>query len=124
VTGYNNNPIDDTNTGTISTLVQTTSVKTTITTTIRPESTDTLVTPGDQDTGSDNPLGDMAGSDGDTQTSDSVTNSIAHKKTVVSKTLIPGLLRQNIIVGANQPHGVPSADQDYSSWGNEALWRW
>jgi hypothetical protein len=43
---------------------------------------------------------------------------------VTSKTLIPGVLKQVVTMNANNPHGIPPADVDYSSWGNEALWRW
>jgi filamentous hemagglutinin family protein len=44
--------------------------------------------------------------------------------TTVTHTIIPGMLKQVVMVGANTPHGVPPADQDYSSWGNEAFWQW
>jgi filamentous hemagglutinin family protein len=57
---------------------------------------------------------------------DSVGKSLGEGKTIAvsSKMLIPGLLKQIVTLTPNQPHGVPPADVDYSSWGNEALWRW
>jgi hypothetical protein len=55
---------------------------------------------------------------------DSVGKSLGEGTTVASKTLIPGLLKQFVNLTPNNPHGVPPADVDYSSWGNEALWRW
>ncbi len=49
----------------------------------------------------------------------------SHKTTVVTtKSIIPGVLTQIVSIGPRSPHGVPPADEDYSSWGNEALWRW
>jgi hypothetical protein len=71
----------------------------------------------------------------DTQPSDAVTVSLGqslnsgssgHIKpgTTVIHTIIPGLLKQVVSLGPNAAHGVPPADQDYSSWGNEALWQW
>jgi filamentous hemagglutinin family protein len=57
---------------------------------------------------------------------DSVGKSLGEGKTIYvsSKTLIPGLLKQIVTLTPNKPQGVPPADVDYSSWGNEALWRW
>lgn len=57
---------------------------------------------------------------------DSVGKSLGEGKTIAvsTKMLIPGLLKQIVTLTPNQPHGVPPADVDYSSWGNEALWRW
>jgi hypothetical protein len=57
---------------------------------------------------------------------DSVGKSLGEGKTIAvsSKMLIPGLLKQFVTLTPNQPHGIPPADVDYSSWGNEALWRW
>ncbi|HEY8949011.1 MAG TPA: filamentous hemagglutinin N-terminal domain-containing protein [Rhizomicrobium sp.] len=56
----------------------------------------------------------------------SVGQSLGEGKTiyVTSKTIIPGVLKQIVTLTPNNPHGVPPADVDYSSWGNEALWRW
>jgi len=70
-----------------------------------------------------------------TQPSDTVTVSLGqslnsgsggHTKpgATVTHTIIPGMLKQVVMVGTSSPHGVPPADQDYSSWGNEALWQW
>jgi hypothetical protein len=57
---------------------------------------------------------------------ESVGQSLGEGKTIYvsSKTIIPGLLKQFVTLTPNNPHGVPPADVDYSSWGNEALWRW
>ena len=50
--------------------------------------------------------------------------SQAVRSALAAQTIIPTLLTQIIIVGnTRSPHGVPPADEDYSSWGNEALWR-
>ncbi|MBS0273176.1 MAG: hypothetical protein JSR55_01975, partial [Proteobacteria bacterium] len=58
--------------------------------------------------------------------SQSVGQSLGEGKTiyVTSKTLIPGMLKQVVTLTRNNPNGIPPADEDYSSWGNEALWRW
>jgi hypothetical protein len=38
--------------------------------------------------------------------------------------IIAGLLSQLLpAVGANVPRGIPPADQNFSSWGNKALWQ-
>ena len=69
------------------------------------------------------------GSEGE-QTSDSVAGAVGKSldggKTiyVYTKTLIPGVLTQIVTLSPRNPHGVPPADEDYSSWGNEALWQW
>jgi filamentous hemagglutinin len=45
-------------------------------------------------------------------------------KPSTSKSLMGGYLTQVTPVAAGQTiHGIPPADQDFSSWGNEALWR-
>jgi hypothetical protein len=46
------------------------------------------------------------------------------EKSSVTRPIIPGLLTQTLETGARSPHGVPSILEDYSSWGNEALWQW
>jgi hypothetical protein len=43
---------------------------------------------------------------------------------MTSEVLIPGMLKQIMTLTRNNPSGIPPADEDYSSWGNEALWRW
>ncbi|MGN6514287.1 MAG: hypothetical protein ACTHLR_00420, partial [Rhizomicrobium sp.] len=74
-------------------------------------------------------LADSSNSEG-TEASDGVSKSVGQSldngKTiyVTSQTIIPGVLKQFVSFTANGPHGVPPADEDYSSWGNEALWRW
>ncbi len=42
----------------------------------------------------------------------------------VVKSIIPGVLSEVVTKDLHGPHGVPPADEDYSSWGNEALWQW
>jgi filamentous hemagglutinin family protein len=96
----------------------------------------------DNTTAAPNPLQQMADSsdNGDSdyeasEPSDTATVTLGkslnsgpsgHSKpgTTVTLTLIPGMLKQVVSLGPNAPHGVPPADQDYSSWGNEALWQW
>jgi hypothetical protein len=81
-------------------------------------------------TQSSSPLDQMSGSGGEeVLASDGVAQSVGDslgggKTYTVSRTLIPGVLRQIVVLSPRKPHGVPSADEDYSSWGNEALWRW
>ncbi len=69
--------------------------------------------------------GDEGG--GENTASDSLTTSVADSlsksKPSNSQTIMSGLVHQLVPVGSNTPHGVPPADQEYSSWGNEALWR-
>ena len=83
--------------------------------------------------GSQGPLESMAG-DGDTRDSDKAADSLGdslngehgHTKaaTLTSQVIIPGVLRELMLANQFQPRAIPSADQDYSSWGNEALWQW
>jgi hypothetical protein len=74
-------------------------------------------------------LADNSNSEGQVA-SDSVAQSVGQSlgegKTIyiTSKTLIPGMLKQIVTLTRNNPTGIPPADEDYSSWGNEALWRW
>jgi hypothetical protein len=81
------------------------------------------------------PMSEMADNDSEAsegkQSSDAVANSVGQslngkraKGLRVAQTVIPGLLKQVVLVNPNRPHGVPPADQDYSSWGNEAFWQW
>ena len=78
------------------------------------------------------PLAKMSGGDEDTggeTASDSVAGSVGTslsggKTYTATKTLIPGVLKEVVTLTPRTPHGVPPADEDYSSWGNEALWRW
>jgi hypothetical protein len=42
---------------------------------------------------------------------------------VTVRTLVPGLLKEIVTSNVRNPRGVPAADEDYSSWGNEALWK-
>ncbi|HXP31978.1 MAG TPA: filamentous hemagglutinin N-terminal domain-containing protein [Stellaceae bacterium] len=41
-----------------------------------------------------------------------------------ARTIISGILTENLQTADNGPHGVPPADQDFSSWGHEAAWQW
>ncbi|HJW40873.1 MAG TPA: hypothetical protein VJ476_06560, partial [Rhizomicrobium sp.] len=62
-------------------------------------------------------------------TSDSATVVIADsldgaKKQAATQTILAGMLTQTAPTGgANSVHAIPPADQDFSSWGNEALWQ-
>ncbi len=79
------------------------------------------------------PIAAMSGGEGETATaSDTATASLGQSLTpgstkpgapVATRTLITGVLRQ-VVPGAatRTPRGVPPANQDVSSWGNEALW--
>ncbi|HEX3810177.1 MAG TPA: hypothetical protein VHW02_10820 [Rhizomicrobium sp.] len=85
--------------------------------------------------GTVNPLEQLA--DGDTyegtedsdkaseELGDSLNGGHGHHKpaTVVSKVIIPGVLRELVTYYPHQSHAAPG-DEDYSSWGNEALWQW
>jgi len=70
---------------------------------------------------------DNGGDSSEPNTSDSATTLIADSLNGApsnSTSLIAGILKQqNTTAGANTPHGVPPVDQDFSSWGNEALWQ-
>ncbi|HEY7979223.1 MAG TPA: hypothetical protein VID67_13600, partial [Rhizomicrobium sp.] len=79
-------------------------------------------TPLDQLADNSNSEGEIASD----SVSQSVGESLGEGKTiyVTSKTLIPGMLKQIVTLTRNNPNGIPPADEDYSSWGNEALWRW
>jgi len=71
---------------------------------------------------------DNGGDSSSPNTSDSATTYIADSlngaKQTGSTTLLSGMLRQQTPTSAsNTVHGVPPADQDFSSWGNEALWQ-
>jgi hypothetical protein len=95
---------------------------------VQPDSSTTTTT-----TGSPTPLDELtdnSGSEGQ-EAADGLSQSLSQslnpgttKIAFVSRTLIPGVLTQVVAVESNGPHGVPPADEDYSSWGNEALWRW
>jgi hypothetical protein len=82
--------------------------------------------PGPLDQLADN--GNSEGSD----PSDALTSSLgqsldprAHNAPItVVKSIIPGVLSEVVMKDPHGPHGVPPADEDYSSWGNEALWQW
>ncbi|HEX4303197.1 MAG TPA: filamentous hemagglutinin N-terminal domain-containing protein [Rhizomicrobium sp.] len=79
------------------------------------------------------PPGPLASLDngGDTSppnSSDTATVVIADsldgaKKVTGSTTILAGMLKQTVPTATGAVHGVPPADQDFSSWGNEALWQ-
>jgi hypothetical protein len=74
------------------------------------------------------PLADLAGENVEGHTASdtltlSVANSLAKSKPPVSRILLGGALREFPTTAGRSPHGVPSADQEFSSWGNEALWQ-
>ena len=69
---------------------------------------------------------DNGGDGAEPNTSDTATIVIADsldgtKKTSGSQFFMGGMLKQT--VPGSAIHGVPPADQDFSSWGNEALWQ-
>jgi hypothetical protein len=76
-------------------------------------------------------LADNGNSEGADPT-DALTSSLgqsldtrAHNAPItVVKSIIPGVLSEVVTKDPHGPHGVPPADEDYSSWGNEALWQW
>ncbi|MBV9420568.1 MAG: hypothetical protein JO348_12415 [Alphaproteobacteria bacterium] len=69
------------------------------------------------------------GDSSEPNTADSATVVIADsldgtKKPTGTQLLLGGMVKQVAPTAANgTPHGVPPADQDFSSWGNEALWQ-
>ncbi len=64
--------------------------------------------------------------------SDQVAEDLGHSldkrrkksRNAETETIIPGVLKEFVRNERREPHGVPPADQDYLSWGNEALWQW
>ena len=83
------------------------------------------------DTSKPGPLASLDDTGGDSSapnSSDSATVVIADsldgaKKAVGSQTILAGMLKQTMPSSGIATHGVPPADQDFSSWGNEALWQ-
>jgi len=80
------------------------------------------------DTSGPAPLAELAGENVEgTTPSDSLTlsvaNSLSKSKPTTSRVLLGGSLREFSNTTNRSPHGVPSADQEFSSWGNEALWQ-
>ena len=76
------------------------------------------------------PIAQLSNSDGDTPyTSDSATVIIADSldgstKAAITQQILGGYLSQIIpAAGGLSVHGIRSVDQDFSSWGNEALWQ-
>ncbi len=85
---------------------------------ITPPSTDQTV----------NPIEQMAGGDGDEkpsdQAADQVGNSLNGGKKTNGQVILGGILKQQGQGSqSTKPHSVPTSDEDYSSWGNEALWQ-
>lgn len=73
------------------------------------------------------PIEDMGG-DGDTMASDKAADSLGSSlnggKKSAGQILLGGILKQQGLNGAStKPKGVPTADEDFSSWGNEAFWQ-
>ncbi len=62
-------------------------------------------------------------------TADSATVVIADsldgaKKAGATQTILAGMLSQtNPAAAGHTVHAIPPSDQDFSSWGNEALWQ-
>jgi filamentous hemagglutinin family protein len=85
---------------------------------------------GSANSGAPGPIAELSGGDGTSgNPSDGATIVIADSfngagKPPISQSILAGLLTQVVPTGAGQTvHGVPPADQDFSSWGNEALWQ-
>ena len=82
---------------------------------------------------SSNPIATLTGQGGQNNepasASDTATTTIASSlngssKPPISHPLIPGVLSQITQASATKNvHGIPPADQDFSSWGNEAFWQ-
>ncbi|HEY4940438.1 MAG TPA: filamentous hemagglutinin N-terminal domain-containing protein [Rhizomicrobium sp.] len=71
---------------------------------------------------------DNSGDSSAPNASDSATVVIADSlngatKAIGSQTILAGMLKQTAPGTGSSFHGVPPADQDFSSWGNEALWQ-
>lgn len=80
------------------------------------------------ESGSPNPIEEMSGGDDDQTASDkaseSLGNSLDGGKKSAGQILLGGILKQQQMNGeGTRPKGVPSADEDFSSWGNEAYWQ-
>ena len=76
------------------------------------------------------PLASLGGGDSSApNTSDNATVVIADsldgaKKAAATQTIVAGMLSQSNPTSASHTvHAIPPADQDFSSWGNEALWQ-
>ncbi|HEX3810426.1 MAG TPA: hypothetical protein VHW02_12095 [Rhizomicrobium sp.] len=56
---------------------------------------------------------------------DSLNGEHGHNKaaTGLSRVIIPGVLREFAVYNSRQTGGAPGTE-DYSSWGNQALWQW
>jgi filamentous hemagglutinin family protein len=55
---------------------------------------------------------------------DALGNSLSGKHATATRVLIGGLLKQTFPAASGaRPRGVPPADDDFASWGNEALWQ-
>jgi filamentous hemagglutinin family protein len=124
---------DPTTAGSVSSILQNPNTPTSFTFTTAGLSPQFTGGSGDLGAGSSStpsPLEKLAGNAEDEDVpSDSVANSVGdslngEKPHVVSKTVIPGVLDEIVTLTPRNPHGIPPADENYSSWGNEALWRW
>jgi hypothetical protein len=95
-----------------------------------PTATGAGASPDTQGPISQGPIAQLSNSDGDTPyTSDSATVIIADSldgstKAAITQQILGGYLSQIIpAAGGLSVHGIRSVDQDFSSWGNEALWQ-
>ena len=70
---------------------------------------------------------DNGGDSSTPNSSDSATVVIADSldgaRQAGAQSILAGMLRQTVAGKGGTVHGVPPADQDFSSWGNEALWQ-
>jgi hypothetical protein len=118
-TAGNNSPTDNVNV--ISTVVITTSDQ-------GKDDTHTAVT---LETPAPGPLASLDSSGADSSTPNSadsatvvIADSLDGAKKAGAQSLLNGMLKQiTPATGGQSVHGVPPADQDFSSWGNEALWQ-
>ncbi|MGA9795882.1 MAG: hypothetical protein WBQ17_10155, partial [Rhizomicrobium sp.] len=125
ITGYTSSGGTDASTqGAVTTIVSETSPTPPI---ILVVTTPPEITTGDTGPGSTQSSGPLEELTGETETADTATDELGqsldgHKHVTQTVSLIPGVLTE--VVDMETPRGIPPADQDFSSWGNEAFWRW
>jgi filamentous hemagglutinin family protein len=134
VTGYTPNNTDSTTQGVVTSLVaQTSPTNTQVDLVITNQTGVEAVTAASDVTVTNShttgPLGDLSDNteSNGTEAADTETDELgqslgSHKHNTQAVSLIPGVLTQ--VVDTETTHGIPPADQNFSSWGNEALWRW
>jgi hypothetical protein len=133
-TGTTTTPTSDpTSAGSVANIIQNSNTPTTYiyTEVVVPPQYNNLATEitGGTAPGEQSPLEKLAGNDEDDVPSDGVAHSVSDsldggKTRTTTRTIIPGVLEEIVTLTPRNPHGIPPADEDYSSWGNEAFWRW